>query len=113
MHIFPLCVTNLGREDVIVTGIEMRWKNSKFQPGAYNEPEAALGIYGERKLPRRLHPGDTLTLEQFTIAAFHDCPDEVVVFDAEGNEYKVPDSDLRAEYQEAERYQTKIESKKS
>ena len=107
MYIFPLCVTNLGREDVIIVGVEMRRKNGKFQPGSYNEPEAMLGIYGERMLPRRLHPGDTLTLEQFTIAAFHDCPTEVVVLDAEGREYKVSDEDLKNEFREAQRYREK------
>jgi hypothetical protein len=103
-YIFPLCIMNLGREPVIVTNVEMRRKNGKFSPGAYNEPGAMLGIYGERMLPRRLEPGDTLTLEQFTAAAFHDCPEEIVVSDADNREYKMSPQHLKQEFESIKRY---------
>jgi hypothetical protein len=112
MYVFPLCVVNLGREDVIITSVEMRRSGSVFMPGVYNEPEAMLGVYSERKLPKRLLPGETLQLEQFTFAAFQDCPDEVVAIDAQGREYKVPAADLKSQYQEVQRYLDKHQRQK-
>jgi hypothetical protein len=34
MHIFPLCVSNLGREATIVVNVEMRKSNGGYFPGA-------------------------------------------------------------------------------
>jgi hypothetical protein len=91
----------------------MRRSGSVFMPGAYNEPEAMLGAYSERKLPKRLSPGEILQLEQFTFAAFHDCPDEVVAIDAQGGEYRVPARDLKSQYQEVQRYLDKYQGQKA
>ncbi len=104
MYVFPLCIINLGREDVIITSVEMRRPGSVFQPGAYNEPEAMLGIVSERKLPKRLTSGETLQLEQFTFAAFNDCPTAVVAIDTEGREYAVPTNEIKSQYNDVIRY---------
>ena len=105
--IFPLCIMNLGSEDVIIVQVELRHKNSKFHPGAYNEPEAALGIKSERLLPRRLNPGDTLELEQFTLAAFREWPTAIVAYDSEGGEHSMLSSDLASHRHWVEKFQTK------
>ena len=81
--------------------VEIRYSNSVFSPGAFNEPEAMLGIKTEPVLPKRLDFGDTLQLEQFTLLAFQDRPEAVVVLDSEGHEHKVPDNLVQQQFDRA------------
>jgi hypothetical protein len=101
---FPLCVMNLGREDVIIVSVEMRYSDGSFHPGAYNEPEASLGTYGERVLPKKLSSGEVLTLQQFTIAAFIKEPIAVIATDAYGQEHRVSEARLKIAIGEAAKY---------
>ena len=103
LYIIDLWITNLGREPVIITSVEMRYSNRVFSPGAFNEPEAMLGIKTDPVLPNRLDFGDTLQLEQFTLLAFQDRPEAVVVLDSEGHEYKVPDNLVQQQFDRAKR----------
>ena len=103
MYIFPLHISNLGRKFAIIANVEMRYRNHVFDPGAFNEPEATLGRETEQLLPKRLDPGDTLQLKQFTLLAFQEKPMAVVVLDNEGHEYMVPDHDVQAQFNGANR----------
>jgi hypothetical protein len=103
MHIFPLCISNLGREPVIIQSVEMRWENCAFHPGAYNEPEAALGVPSKRMLPKKLDPGETIELEQFTLAAYRSKPAEIVAVDGEGREHRMPRALMDREFQQAQK----------
>jgi hypothetical protein len=103
LYIFPLYISNLGREPVIIVSVEMRYANSVFTPGAFNEPQATLGIKSDQLLPKRLDPGGTLQLEQFTLLAFQEQPMAVVVLDNEGAEYMVPDNLVREQFDRANR----------
>jgi hypothetical protein len=109
MPIFPLCISNLGREPVIIVSVEMRQENGGYFPGAYNEPYAMLGVASERMLPRLLNPGDTLQLEQFTDAAFRETPKKVLVTDSEGREHEVPEHLLQYAFHDVQRVKAKME----
>ena len=103
MYIFPLHISNFGREFAIIANVEMRYRNHVFDPGAFNEPEATLGRETEQRLPKRLDPGDTLQLKQFTLLAFQEEPMAVVVLDNEGHEYMVPDHNVQEQFDQANR----------